>query len=344
MNPEKEAHIKAIKNRLLAIIKKSNFNNPHSLLSKLNNNSFYEINYDTLRNTLNYDKNSLDAICIVAICKYFNLDIAYVLSPPDNPASEIYNNESTYVSERYSILDDPKYMGKYYGYFYSPKKANQKVDSFTLEFITKNKKTVAQLNVDYHSINNDGQVRTINKVLEGTPIHVNPSSIYIVFTESSGQFNIMSFSYVPYNSNKLYFRRGAMITQGRDATRQPLMQSFVLFDKQLSSSEMEYVPGFLLLHDTFFHIKVSEMEELVEKHPEIASLYKDLRYIFEANTHQYYEVNEAQILNSVRDDVPKKDIVKAMLLMKGAASDAKRIYYPEIDAYSEFSKFLKKNN
>lgn len=136
----------------------------------------------------------------------------------------------TTLPERFSILDDPKYLGKYYGYFYSPKKTNQMIDSFSLELKKENGKTVARLSVDYRSIKNNGQIKIVNKVLEGTPILVKPSSIYIVLTEGTGQFNILSFSYVHYNLNNLYFRRGAMLTHGRDATRQPLMQSFVMFD------------------------------------------------------------------------------------------------------------------
>lgn len=75
-------------------------------------------------------------------------------------------------------------------------------------------------------------MKITNKVMKGTPILAKPSNIYIVFTEGRGQFNILSFSYVHYNLNNLYFRRGAMITQGRDATRQPqlfLQPYFLLF-------------------------------------------------------------------------------------------------------------------
>lgn len=97
-----------------------------------------------------------------------------------------------------------------------------------------------------------------------------------------------------------------MITQGKDATRQPLMQSFVMFDKKLSESDMKYVPGFLLLYDSIFHIPTKEMKELIQEHSEVKNLYDELSYIFESNSQQYYKVNETQILASVANNTPKK--------------------------------------
>ena len=82
------------------------------------------------------------------------------------------------------------------------------------------------------------------------------------------------------------------------------------------------------------------MKELGQKHPEIAFLFEEFFYIFQANTAQYFKVTEAQILASVRNNIPKEDVVKALQIMKAHATDAKRIYYPEIDDFSEFSKFL----
>lgn len=343
MKTDKIAQKGAIKARLNKVYTESGFNK-YKLLKELINSTGIELNYDTLSKTLDFSSNSLDIFCIIAMCRYFNLDIAYILSEPDNPVSAIYNVENQFVSERYSILDDPKYLGKYYGYFYSPKKNSQMIDSFKLELKIERSKTVAILDIDYHSINRDGQMKITNKVMKGTPILAKPSNIYIVFTEGRGQFNILSFSYVHYNLNNLYFRRGAMITQGRDATRQPLMQSFVMFDKKLSESDMKYVPGFLLLYDSIFHIPAKEMEGLIQEHSEVKNLYNELSYIFESNSQQYYKVNETQILASVGNNTPKKDIIKALQILKAHATDAKRIYYPEIDDFSEFSKFLQQQS
>lgn len=341
MYTTKEEQILAIKNRLNDAVNKISIST-NKLKDELNNKYGYEINYETLNNTLNPSKlKSLDMICVIALCRYFNLDIAFVLSEPNNPNSEIYTNENQFVSERYAILSDSKYFGDYYGYFYSPKKTNNLIDDFHLEIKKEHGKTVARLTINYHSYKNNGQLKLSKKELMGTPIMVKPSNIYIVFTEGKGQFILFSFSYVFYNENNLYFRRGAMITHGRDAARQPLMQSFVMFNKKLSQQDVEqYVPGFLLLYDTVFHLPARKLNELSEKHPEVAYIFDDFGYIFKANHELYYKVNETQILASVRNNIPKQDVVKALQLMKANATDATRIYFPEIDEFSEFSKFL----
>lgn len=341
MYTTKEEQILAIKKRLNDAVDKINIST-NKLKDELNNKYGYEINYETLNNTLNSSKpKSLDMICVIALCRYFNLDTAFVLSEPNNPNSEIYTNENQFVSERFAILSDPKYFGDYYGYFYSPKKTNNLIDDFHLEIKKEYGKTVARLTINYHSYKNNGQLKQSKKELMGTPIMVKPSNIYIVFTEGKGQFILFSFSYIVYNENKLYFRRGAMITHGRDAARQPLMQSFVMFNKKLSQQDVEqYVPGFLLLYDTVFHLSVRKLEELSKNHPEVAYIFDEFGYIFKANQEQYYKVNETQILASVRNNIPKQDVVKALQLMKANATDATRIYFPEIDEFSEFSKFL----
>ncbi len=337
----RQNQLKAIKQRICQKFNPLNQDglSINKLKDELNKICDFEINYDTLAHTLDVEHNSLDMYCVIALCRYFNLDIAYVLSEPDNPASAMYE-ETQFVSERYTILDDPKYMGTYYGYFYSPKKTCEMIDDFKLVLKKEHGKTVAKLTINYHSLDR-GVIKISNKQLEGTPILVKPSNIYIVFTEGAGQFLLMSFSYVHYNVNNLYFRRGAIITLGRDATRQPLMQSFALFANELSPDFVEkYIPGFLLLYDTVFHIKANTLDLLAKENEDIAYLLNDFGYIFKANCEYYYKVNEAQILASVRHNIPKKDIVKALQIMKAYADDAKRVYFPEIDDFSEFSKYL----
>lgn len=95
-----------------------------------------------------------------------------------------------------------------------------------------------------------------------------------------------------------------------------------------------------MLYDTVFHLPVRKLEELSKNHPEVAYIFDEFGYIFKANQEQYYKVNETQILASVRNNIPKQDVVKALQLMKANATDATRIYFPEIDEFSEFSKFL----
>lgn len=346
-NEFEQNQILAIKQRLNRILKKNGYNeNQHNKLKKLLNEEYgYNIYYPTLVDTLSESKlHSLNMICVIAICRYFNIDIAYVLSEPDNPNSEIYETENQFISEKFSILNDSKYFGKYYGYFYSPKESEHRLDEFVLEIKSENEKTVARLSVNYHSKDHSGKSCLINKILIGTPIFVNPSNIYIVFTEPNGLFIILSFSFVLYSQNNLYFRRGAMITRGQMAGRPPLLQAFVMFREKMSQENIEkYLPGFLLLNDSVFHLPANNLKELCETYPEVDNLFKNknFNYIFTGNRESYYRVDESQILISAhKSDLSETDIVKALQLMKLHATDAKRIYFKEHDEFYEFSKDL----
>lgn len=140
--------ILAIKKRLNEAVDKINIS-ANKLKDELNDKYGYEINYETLNNTLNLSKpKSLDTICVIALCRYFNLDTAFVLSEPNNPNSEIYTNENQFVSERFAILSEPKYFGYYYWYFYSPKKTNNLIDNFHLKINKEYGKTVARLTIN----------------------------------------------------------------------------------------------------------------------------------------------------------------------------------------------------
>lgn len=214
------------------------------------------------------------------------------------------------------------------------------LDDFRLEIKPERNTTMSHITIRYHSIDCNGYMKLSDKKLIGTPIFVNPSNIYIIFTESSGQFIIFSFSYVKYKLRHLYFRRGAIITTGRDAARQPLMQSFVMFDKVIAKENEKYIPGFLLIYDSVFHIPEDRVNQLKEESNKLKILFKNLEYIFNANIKSYYTVNETQILASIDDNTSKADVVKALQLLKANAIEPKRVYFPEIDVFSEFSKRL----
>lgn len=314
----------------------------NKLKDELNNLCDFQINYDTLRKTLDSTTNTLDIYCVIAMCKYFNIDTAYVLSEANNSANEILYEEAQYTSEKFAELDDPKYWKKHFGYLYSPKKGNESIDTFCMEIKKEGTKLVAHLEITYHTTSLDGKESTGTKKLTGRPVLVKPQGIYIVFTESSGSYYIFSYSYVQYNIRDLYFRRGSIITQGRDASRQPMMQSFVLFDAPVAEEEREVIKGMLLLSDNMFHISSKEIEDLAAENERVAYLINNLKYIFNENCEQYYLVDEAQILHSLKNCMSRTEAVRVLQLMKARATDAKRIYFPESDDYSEFSKEIKK--
>ena len=339
-NIERKNQFSAIKKRLNKVFDSSGLT-INGLKNKLNEGCDVEINYETLRKTLSFDCSTLDIYCVIAMCRALNLDIEYILSEANNPADTIFYEETLHIPEGFAELNDEKYLQKFYGYFYSSKRNNPSVDTFSLEIRREGARTVATLCITYSSINPGGGERVIGKkILTGRPILINSQNIYIVFTGSRGSFYVFSFGYVQYNVRNLYFRRGAILTQGRDTNLQPMLQSFVMFDREVKEESLDVVKGLLLLNDNTFHISSESLNILIEKDENVAKLVSDLKYIFDHNCQTYYSVDELQILNSLNGSLSRTDALRALQLMKSYSTDAKRIYFSESDDYSELSKFL----
>lgn len=343
-----EKQVLVIKKRLNKLIIERGYGNPSALSKEIENALDIKLNYTTIKDTLTEHKlKSLDMMCIIAICRYYDINISYILSDPDAD-NGFYENEDKYTSSKgFSILDDKSYFIKYHGYFYTPKDYKNYIDDFALEITQENDKTIAKLMVNYHSVNLDGNHYLKFKALTGTPILSNKSNIYIVFTESTGLFILLSFKYDPYPGGaRPYFRRGTMVTFGQSANRPPLLQSFVMFDKELSKEDVErFIPGFLLLSDPAFHLPKNELQKLRKEHPEVEDLYNNYEDIFKHNHKTYYRLKESDFLSDNADygRMSDVDVAKALLYMKSCATDAKRIYFPEPAVFTEFSKFLRRS-
>ncbi len=338
----RDAQITAIKKRLYAAFDLSQMTY-YAMVEKLNKECGYELNYETFRKTFDFSKNSLDIFCVMAMCKCLNLDIAYIFSEPTENDDKI-ESDDLYVSSKFRELNDEKYFGTFYGYLYSSKKMNDFLDSFVMEIKREGEKTVAILKVTYNTVNPGGEKTTGTKTLWGTPVWVEPSVVNITFKENSGTYYIFSFNYVEYRKRELYYRCGAVLTQGRSSDRVPMVQSFVLLTDEARAEYMDLIKGLLLMNDDTFHIPKKALDELAKKEKKVAALRDNLKYIFDYCCQEYYVIDENQILNSLRNTMPPKDAAEALILMKSRATDANRILFPENEYYSEVAKdFTKKD-
>lgn len=338
----KLSHIQVIKERLNILYDRFTPKNINALKDALNKDSEYNIQYTTLLNTLIFTKRSIDLYCVIAMCKYFDVNISDVLAEPDSENFEQLLVINKYNTENQSVLNDPNYTGTFHGYFYSTKTTNSNIDEFTLTISSEGKRAKATLEIYWNTLSEVGTETTKRKSLTGTPILVDPSNIYIVFRNARNDHIILSYSYVKYRLNKLYFRRGAIVTMRTESLRVPLVESFVLFNKKLADEELQYIPGFLLLNDSDFHINKDDFDKLIESNTDVKYLHDNLSNIYNYSTKPVITINENQILNSKKVDVSKEKIVRGLLILKKYALDAKQISYPEIPEFSEFSKLLKK--
>lgn len=336
VNLTRDKQIEAIKKRLYAAYELSGLSY-YALVEKLNKECGYDLNYETFRKTLDFTKSTLDIFCVMAMCKCLNLDIAYVFSEPME-RDEKKDSDNLYVSAKFTELKDKKYFGTFYGYLYSSKKMNDSLDSFVMKIDCEGEKTVAILKVYYHTVKPGGVRSVETKTLWGTPVWVEPSVVNITFRENAGTYYIFSFSYVEYRKRDMFYRCGAVLTQGRSVDRVPMLQSFVLLSEEAKPEYMEHIKGLLVMNGDVFHLPKESLDELAKDNVNVALLRDNLKYIFDYCHREYYVIDENQILNSLRNTIPPKDAAEALILMKARATDANRIFYPENQYYSEVAK------
>lgn len=122
---EKLKQISAIKERLNTELTKFKEmgGSIYALLDILEKKYKFNLSYDTLNKTLSTgNTTTLDFFCVLALCRYWKLDISYILSPADSKEKPMPAADSMISSMKYKVLDDPAYLGTYYGYLSSNKK------------------------------------------------------------------------------------------------------------------------------------------------------------------------------------------------------------------------------
>ena len=337
--PEQQAQIAAIKARLNKAINAAGFKmNP--LTEAINNSDFtFDVNYNTVKKLLNTDTDAVDICTLIAICRYLNLDTSYILSPPDTPDPEVNTPSST---SKFKHLDDPLYLGHFYGYFYSPNPTSKRLLSFELEMKNEKSKSSAVLKYIYRSMV-DTDSNTEPTVLRGTPIHDTVhDNVFIQLTNDQGNVCYFYFARQILLKRELYFRRGVMLTSSIQSPRPPLVENFVMFARKVPKSKEIYIPGLLADISSTFYVSESALNELCAKYPIVAKFYQEFEYLLVHDKKEaYYPISEQNILSCISPDMDRFDIIKALLLIKGASTSEKRHVYDEGDIYGPFAdRFL----
>ena len=225
----KHEQIQAIKKRLNAEKDKHGMKTTYKLAEALKEKTgFTDINYNTVKSALSFSTDALDITVVIAICRLFHLDTAYIMSPPGTPEPALPSDQTD--TGKFKMLDDPKYFDTYYGYFYSPNHKSGELVQFELVIQSTDGKTTAVMN--YH-----GRPRTVNGVvnpdertLYGTPcLCTQHSNVYIQLTNDLGDFYYLYFNRQEFRSHNMYFRRGVALTASSLRNHPVIQLNFVLF-------------------------------------------------------------------------------------------------------------------
>lgn len=345
---DRAIHRTAIKKRLIQAIEKSGFTayQLHALLNKSNAQSNkvshvfdYGISYPTFLQTCNPKyENVCNLDTCLAIARYLHLPLEWLFAPPGEENQGVPSKIITYPAKPFDYLTNPQYFGTFHGYMHSLNIEHNDIEYFTLDI----NESGAKLCISSH-IKESGHKEKDDPVeLTGTPILCNGENIYIVLTNSAGNFVILAFSYQVYTKRDMYFRCGALLASGRGPMKNPIIQSFVLFDQDISDIEKDFLPGLLLLNDRDFHISAAKIHEAMEEDETVKTVFSAVQEHFK--TAPYYVIRDESFLSYDNEHISKDDLLTALLLLKRKASDAKRICFPNQTPYARFSLSLQKEH
>src|SRR5699024_1371873 len=114
---------------------------------------------------------------------------AMVLSRPGTKDTTYQSNGSFLDSGNFTVLDDPKYFGKFHGFFYSPNHKSPELIRFELEIVQKNNQTTATMHYHGRPTSVEGKPYTDPRILYGTPyVDARHSTIFLLLTNETGDF------------------------------------------------------------------------------------------------------------------------------------------------------------
>ena len=325
----KSEQIQAVKERLNQEYNKfaNNGGTLYSLHKILNERQGFELNYDTLRKTLNPQSSTLDFFCVLALCRYWKLDTAYILSPPGNTQKPMPPAEAMVDSIKFKALDDPAYLGTYYGFLFSNKKDNSDLHRLCLKIEpSQGGGFAAALTVESNVVDKDG-VRPLRKELHGIPIlSAFNSNIFMTLTDDMGNFFFLYMNYKKYITPRVFYRKGVAVTSAATDEREPVMQSFVLFDRPIPEDKLCYIPGLLLPPQDSCPITEEALNTLKREHSAVARFAEEFDYMIREHRETVYDVNEISIL-AEKSSMSREERFKALSLLKERALAANKFFF-----------------
>lgn len=317
----------------------------HQLHEAINKESGFEISYNTLAPIIEsptedgYDLDkTINLYAVIALCRYYHLDTAYVLSPPGTATPPMSPVSELIESSKFFVLDDPKYCGLFHGYLFVPNQRREEFMRFDLEIRKTESSCTAKMT--YYGFSNDpgSEKREDTRILYGTPIcSAVSSNIFILFTNDTGDFYFMYYDRRHFRSTNLYFRRGLIATSSTIGGYEPLFQSFVLFSRKLEPEKEVYVKGLLALNQTFY-VSKDVLTQMCEAYPVVNEFCKANASILKRDRiKEVFAINEPIFLWNPADN-ERTDDIRALMLLKAASLFPPRVVFTENELISKFCK------
>lgn len=319
----------------------------HQLVSAIEEQYRFGLSYNTVANVLKpaqdneEDGSTLNLYAVIALCRYFHLDTAYVLSEPGTASKPMPDASKLVDPTKFHVLDDEKYFGTFHGFIYSPNSKSSELIRFTLEIDGTKDSCTAKFTYMAHPVSAEGKRLDDTRVFYGTPIiSTVTSNIFIVLTNDSGDFYFMYYDRKYFRKQSLFFRRGVLVTSSTIGGFEPLTQSFAMFSQKLPNKDAPFIRGLLSSIHPDFYITDADLQRLREINPVVEELYQKKRHIIDHDPKTVHFISESEILagRTDEDDPDKTKLIEALLILKTASLTPSRVIYAENDLISKYAK------
>ena len=340
--------ITGIRYKLQKKIKEKGYTN-EQLADRLTSKFGFVYSSETVRNAVAYNGvEKPNMMIVLGLCELLEMNYAELLSYPHESN---YNDElvtNNLPKDVFVPLEDPKYMGHFFGYCYPINVLKRDgIRKFELDIEQENNKKVI-CNMKYWLKYTDTTDRARDQLqalkYSGPVIHSIPTkTITIHVTNESGQFCILVMNYQWFNTSKLWFRKGIMISPSFAEGHPPVSMSFLLFRKDVLSVEKAkpLIEGLLKNPSSTIYVPKKEMESLLsENHEALNKFWNYYAPLIEKNNLDVYEINEEIFLNKtdIRNGPSAIEAAESLARIRAISIEDPRKVYFDNAPYAELVK------
>ena len=311
----------------------------------------YNTNKGTLKKTLDpLDESSFDLWIIKGLCECFSISLGELLEDPMFQSLPVVKTPDSVVvtPDDISVRNElrqkfEKYKGTYFCYSNSRNDGKDDIVEFKLEI--EDRDGIKAILTYYGNINIRKKDFEALKTYTCVPRILGKECVVLLeFADNDYTFYHFYFKVPNFYTSSLYHRRGFYVTtstkQGHELA--PLLNGFVLFDKQLSLSDINrYVPTLLSLNTSKFTISENVYNHIMQDKSELSSFLTDYSKNIEKNGDSYI-IHENQILVQLAEIEPKRKqahLFDIFTQIKSYANNCTQAVFPDERPYARFAYY-----
>lgn len=307
----------------------------------------FEFADNTIKRTLDCsrDNQSLDMCLALALCRLYDVPFDSIFAPhEDIDTSHLLYDNDLRVSPT-GVLLDLKYMHTYSGYMYPRNTDSNRLISFSLKIERLNGSSKATMTC-HNVVNTENIDKEIIDVFTGIPkvIGDDEKIVFIELKNNKNAFIHFYFEYDHYKSQEMYFRRGAIFTQGTKP-KKPILFDFVMFYNLHEDPPIDEIQGLLTLPSNIISIPKIEMVKLIEKDPAIKDFVEE--YMDEIREKSVYIIKEDAIISAACGDNklledPRRinEAISCLMRIRKHSSSPRYVVYEDNEKLAKYAKDL----